>query len=184
MESRRSGKDHYDGDVTGSPNPDVDELVDDDRWLCLSPSALEIDAVHAWAVLPRCGAVVVFTGTARDHTGHRTGVTHLFYEAYDEQVVPRMHELTAHARRRWPTLGRVAIQHRTGEVAVGQPAVVVAVSAPHRDEAFEAARFLIDEAKATLPIWKRERWSGGDEWVEPRATTAGAPRGRVGASHG
>lgn len=170
--------------MTGSPHPDVDEVIDDDRWLALSATPLDLDAVSSWVVLPRCGAVVVFTGTARDHAEHRTDVTHLFYEAYEEQVLPRMNELTAQTRRRWPMLGRIAAQHRTGEVAVGQAAVIVAVSAPHRAEAFEAARFLIDELKATLPIWKRERWPGGDEWVDPGATPAGATTDRVGASHG
>lgn len=180
--------------MTGPATSDVDEVIDDDRWLALSPSPLDLDAVHAWVVLPRCGAVVVFTGTARDHAAHRQGVTHLVYEAYTEQVVPHLHDLVAQARRRWPTLGRIAAHHRTGEVAVGQAAVVVAVSAPHRDEAFEAARFLIDEIKATLPIWKRERWPGGDEWVEPDRQASldhpasldqvNGPPARVGASHG
>jgi molybdopterin synthase catalytic subunit len=67
-------------------------------------------------------------------------------------------------RARWPALGRIALLHRTGVVDIGDAAVVVAVSAPHRAEAFEAARFAIDTLKRTVPIWKRESWAGGESW--------------------
>jgi molybdopterin synthase catalytic subunit len=70
----------------------------------------------------------------------------------------------AAARERWPELGRVVVWHRTGLVAAGEPSVVIAVATPHRAEAFEACRFLIDTLKATSPIWKRELWPGGGEW--------------------
>jgi molybdopterin synthase catalytic subunit len=120
-------------------------------------------------VLPSCGAVVVFSGTSRDHSGApgsataRTGVTVLEYEAYDEEVEPRLRAIVAELRTRWPEVGRVALLHRTGEVAVGASSVVVAVSAPHRDDAFLAARFGIDTLKATVPIWKKETWVDGDD---------------------
>ena len=115
-------------------------------------------------VLPECGAVVQFSGTARDHSTNRPGVDLLQYEAYEDQVEPRLHAIAAEMRRRWDDLGRVAMLHRVGPVAVGEPAVVVAVSSPHRDAAFEAARFAIDTLKTTVPIWKRERWQGGESW--------------------
>ena len=67
-------------------------------------------------------------------------------------------------RGRWPVVGRIALLHRTGALAVGDTAVVVAVSTPHRPEAFAAARFAIDAVKASVPIWKKERWDGGDDW--------------------
>ena len=95
----------------------------------------------------------------------RTGVVELTYEAYDEHVLPRFAALAAEMRRAWPTTGRVAILHRTGPLALGESSVVVAVSAPHRGEAFEAARFGIDTLKATAPIWKRERWADGTGWA-------------------
>ena len=88
----------------------------------------------------------------------------LEYEAYDEQVVPRLAQIADEARRRWPSTGRLALLHRTGPLAIGESSVVVAASAPHRAEAFEAARFCIDTLKASVPIWKRETWAGGDEW--------------------
>jgi len=118
----------------------------------------------AWVVLPDCGAVVQFSGTARDHSTDRVGVDLLQYEAYEDQVEPRLLAIAAEMRGRWADLGRIAMLHRVGPVAVGEPAVVVAVSSPHRDAAFEAARFAIDTLKATVPIWKRERWQGGESW--------------------
>ena len=119
--------------------------------------------------MPECGAVVQFSGTARDHSVDRPGVDLLEYEAYTEVVEPRMADIASEMRRRWDDLGRIAVLHRVGPVAVGDPAVVVAVSSPHRDAAFEAARFAIDTLKATVPIWKRERWQGGESWgLEPQ----------------
>jgi molybdopterin synthase catalytic subunit len=135
-----------------------------DDWLGLSEAPLSVDAVQSWVVRADCGAVVTFCGTARDHAPGRPGVTSLAYEAYDEAVVPRLAGIVAELRRQWPSVGRVALLHRTGDVRVGESAVVVAVSAPHRDAAFDAARFGIDAVKASVPIWKRERWAGGDDW--------------------
>lgn len=133
-------------------------------WVALSPEPLPLDEASAWVVRPDCGATVTFTGTARDHAPGRPGVHHLEYEAYEEAALARLRILITEARARWPTLGRLALLHRTGVVDLGQPAVVVAVSAPHRAEAFDAARFAIDELKRTVPIWKREVWDGGESW--------------------
>jgi molybdopterin synthase catalytic subunit len=121
------------------------------------------DAV-SWAVRPDCGGLVLFSGTARDHADGRPGVERLEYEAYDSQVVPRLRDVAGEARDRWPTVRRIALLHRTGVLDVGDSAVVVVVSAPHRAEAFEAARFCIDTLKRSVPIWKRETWSGGESW--------------------
>ncbi len=135
-----------------------------DTWVALSHDPLPVEVAANWAVLPRCGAVVLFSGTARDHAEGRPGVSRLEYEAYTEQVVPRLEAIVAEARTRWPDLGRMALLHRVGELSIGESAVVVVASAPHRVEAFEAARFGIDTLKATVPIWKREHWSGGQDW--------------------
>ena len=88
----------------------------------------------------------------------------LEYEAYEEHVAPRLADVAAEARRRWPSVVRLALLHRIGKLEVGDSAVVVVASAPHRDEAFEAARFGIDTLKASVPIWKRERWESGESW--------------------
>lgn len=135
-----------------------------EEWCGLSAEPLPVEQASAWVVRHDCGGVVVFTGTARDHSVGRDGVTRLEYEAYEEQVVPRLTEIAAAARERWPDLGRLVLLHRIGEVPLGEAAVVVAASAPHRAEAFEAARFGIDTLKATVPIWKREDWSEGTSW--------------------
>ena len=133
-------------------------------WVALSPEPLPVEAASSWVVSPSCGAVVTFTGTARDHAPGRPDVQRLEYEAYEEHAVARMEGIVAEARRRWPEVARVAVLHRTGVVALGEAAVVVAVSAPHRTEAFEAARYLIDDLKRSVPIWKRETWDGGASW--------------------
>lgn len=135
-----------------------------DDWVGLFHGPLPVTVASNWVVVPDCGAVVVFTGTARNHSVGRDGVTRLEYEAYDEQVTPRLRAIAEEVRRRWPDLGRTVLLHRTGEVPLTEAAVVVAVSAPHRGEAFEAARFGIDTLKATVPIWKREDWSEGSSW--------------------
>lgn len=113
---------------------------------------------------PGAGAVALFLGTVRDHSPGRTGVTHLVYETYPERVVEVIAAIVAETRERWPVT-RVAVVHREGAVSVGEPSVGVAVSAPHRPEAFAAARHLIDELKARAPIWKQEHTADGAEWV-------------------
>jgi len=133
-------------------------------WTGLTADPLPVEAAYEWAVLPSCGAVVLFSGTARDHADGRDDVTGLEYEAYEEQVVPRLDALAAETRARWPMVGRVILLHRVGRLELTESSVIVAVSAPHRAEAFAAARFAIDTLKATVPIWKRERWSGGEDW--------------------
>lgn len=137
---------------------------DGDTWLALTDDVLPIGPAVDWAVRPRCGAVVLFSGTVRDHAEHRTGVDQVVYEAYAEQVVPRLAEIAEAARARWPVLGRLALLHRVGALGLGESSVLVVASAPHRAEAFDAARFCIDALKATVPIWKRERWEGGEDW--------------------
>ena len=135
-----------------------------DTWVGLLSSSLPVAEVAGWVVRPDCGALVLFSGTARDHAPGRQDVHRLDYEAYDEHVVPVLADVARQARARWPMLGRVAVLHRTGSLAIGESAVVVAVSAPHRAEAFDAARFCIDTVKETAPIWKREAWAGGESW--------------------
>jgi molybdopterin synthase catalytic subunit len=121
---------------------------------------------YDWAVVPSAGAVVMFSGTARNHSEGREGVETLAYEAYDEVVLTALGAVVAEMRIRWSAVRRVALVHRVGDVPVGESSVLVVVSAPHRPEAFAAARFGIDALKATAPIWKRETWKGGDDWAK------------------
>lgn len=136
------------------------------EWVALTPDPLPVDTATQWAATPGSGAVVSFLGVTREHSEGRSGVEALTYEAYEDEAVRRMLEIAAVARDRWPNLERVALLHRTGEVALSEPSVVVVVSAPHRAEAFEAAQYCIDTLKETVPIWKREHWVGGSDWAE------------------
>lgn len=144
-----------------------------DTWVGLCPEPLPLAAVAGWATGPAWGAQVLFTGTVRASAAGRPGVSALEYEAYAEQVEPRLAAVAAEARDRWPGVGRLAILHRSGVLGVGEAAVVVAVASGHRAEAFEAARHCIDTVKATAPIWKRETWEGGSDWgLTAEATTS------------
>lgn len=136
----------------------------EDDWFELTDAPLSLGEVHEWAVRPDCGAVVVFSGTVRDHAEGRSGVTSLEYEAYPEAVVPVFGVIAAETRTRHPGVRRIAIVHRTGLVALGETAVVVAVSSGHRADAFDAARFVMDAVKHSAPIWKKENWLGGSDW--------------------
>lgn len=147
-----------------------------DDWVGITADPLPLHAVTTFVDRPDCGASVVFTGVVRDHSEGRPGVRSLEYEAYEEQVTPRLALIVAEARTRWPSLARIAVLHRTGRLGVGEASVVVAVSAPHRGEAFDGARFCIDTLKATAPIWKREAWAGGEDWSAGAAPVSEVPR--------
>ena len=135
-----------------------------DDWIAISEGELPVDDAWRWAGVPECGGIVTFCGTVRDHSDGRAGVTSLEYEAYEEHVVPRLAAVASTARSRWPQIGRLALLHRVGRLVVGEVAVVVVASTPHRAEAFAAAEFCIDTLKHTVPIWKRETWEGGADW--------------------
>ena len=137
---------------------------DPDVWVALTADPLSMEQAATWVTRPDCGAVVVFGGTVRDHAEGRPGVTELEYEAYSAQVEPRLAAIAVQARSRWPEVGRLVMWHRIGTLAVTECSVVVAASAAHRGDAFDAARFCIDTLKTTVPIWKRERWAGGEDW--------------------
>ena len=141
-----------------------DHLSQQSDLIAVSADPVDPADVVAAVSAPDAGAVVLFVGTVRDHSPGRTGVTHLEYESYDEQVIDKIAEVVAEVRERWP-VSKVAAIHRVGELGVGEISVVVAVSSPHRNDAFPAGRYLIDEIKARAPIWKKEHWPGGAEWV-------------------
>ena len=120
----------------------------------------------------RAGAVVTFDGRVRNHSRGRD-VLHLHYEAYPEMALREMEKIAEEARRRWNLEG-IALAHRLGRLEIGESSVFIAVSSPHRNEAFEACRFVIDTLKRTVPIWKKEYFEGGEVWVEgPDAPVVG-----------
>ncbi|HSM44155.1 MAG TPA: molybdenum cofactor biosynthesis protein MoaE, partial [Acidimicrobiia bacterium] len=108
-------------------------------------------------------ATVLFLGTVRDHSAGKQGVTRLEYEVFADRVEPKIEEIVGEAASRWPILSAV-VEHRSGTVDLGEASVAVAVAGAQRSDAFEAARYLIDELKRRAPIWKKEFWPGGAEW--------------------
>jgi molybdopterin synthase catalytic subunit len=115
---------------------------------------------------PECGAVVTFLGTVRDLTGDKV-TTALEYEAYPGMAEKKLAEIEAETRARWP-IGDIMLVHRVGHLAVGEISVAVAVSCPHRHQAFDACCHAIDRLKEIVPIWKKENWADGTtEWVHP-----------------
>ena len=108
------------------------------------------------------GAVIVFEGVTRNHHDGRR-VVRLEYEAYEGMAEAEMAAIGDRIRVLWPQ-ARVAMVHRIGVVDVGEASVVIAVSAPHRDEAYKASRYAIDELKKTVPVWKKEVYSDGSVW--------------------
>ncbi|MEX1230384.1 MAG: molybdenum cofactor biosynthesis protein MoaE [Planctomycetaceae bacterium] len=114
----------------------------------------------------QAGAVVLFLGTVREMTQGRKTLC-LDYEAYPEMAIAKMRELAAETRERWP-VERLGIVHRLGHLDLGEISVAVAVSCPHRQQAFAAGQHLIDRLKDVVPIWKKENWSDGTTaWVHP-----------------
>jgi molybdopterin synthase catalytic subunit len=129
----------------------------------LSEGPIDAAAVEAEVRGPDAGAVVVFSGTVRDESRGRR-VVRLFYEAYGPMAEKRLAEIAEEARAKHGAL-RVAVRHRIGEVRVGEVSVVVAAAAAHRPQAFDACRAAIEALKATAPLWKKEHYEDGAEWV-------------------
>jgi molybdopterin synthase catalytic subunit len=130
----------------------------------LSTEPLSVEDALTFIADPGAGGSCVFIGTVRDRSD-AGDVTGLHYEAWDDLATERLGEIAAEMLERWP-LRRVAILHRTGDLAVGEASVVVACSAPHRAEAFEACRHGIERLKEDVPIWKKEGLVSGDaQWV-------------------
>ena len=113
---------------------------------------------------PGAGAVALFSGIVRDQTGGRR-VKFLEYEAHAPMALAKMREIAAAIRARWPGTLRVALVHRVGRLEIGESSVMIAVSSPHRREAFEACHFAIDTLKETVPVWKKEYFEDGEVWV-------------------
>jgi molybdopterin synthase catalytic subunit/molybdopterin converting factor small subunit len=159
---------------------DADHPLDDGDELCLFPpvsgGAPEADCIRLTSepLSERAvsdavgdagaGAIVLFSGVVRDHTDGRR-VKFLEYEAHAPMAEAKMREIATAAHDRWPTLKRIAIVHRVGRLEIGESSVMIAVSSPHRRDAFEACHFAIDTLKRTVPVWKKEYFEDGEVWV-------------------
>lgn len=132
----------------------------------LTHQPLDTQQILQSVASPAAGALVLFVGVTRQFTGGRETKS-LDYDAYAEMAVAQLQALEDESRRRWPLTG-CAIVHRLGHLELGEASVAIAVSAPHRRDAFEAGQWLIDTLKERVPIWKQENWSDGtSEWVHP-----------------
>lgn len=139
----------------------------------LTHEPIDFQAITDLVRAPHCGAVALFLGTVRDLTGEQVTVF-LDYDAYGPMAEKKLAEIEAEVRRRWP-VGNVAMVHRLGRLAVGDVSVAVAVSTPHRADAFDACRYAVDTLKELVPIWKKENAPDGTgEWVHQ----SGAPLAR------
>lgn len=125
--------------------------------------ALRVDEVVGRVADPAVGAVIAFVGTVRGMTDGRK-VRYLEYEAYPEMAEETLRQIGDEIRERWKTIRKVAIVHRLGRLRIGDISVVIALSAGHRPEVFDAVRYAIDRLKEIVPIWKKEVWSDGAEW--------------------
>jgi len=140
----------------------------DGDWVEITSEPLQVSKAIQFVTDPSAGGIDIFLGTTRSQT-HSDGreLVALDYEAYHEMALRQLHEMAEKSRTQWPVT-KLALLHRIGRVWVGEPSVLIAVSTPHRAEAFTACKWLIDTLKATATIWKKEVWSDGSGgWVEP-----------------
>jgi len=134
----------------------------------IGPDPLDLDAVVAQVADPAAGAIATFVGTTRTQSRGRT-VVHLEYDAYPEMAESEMARIAAEVKSRHDVL-HVAMAHRTGHVPIGEASVIIAVSAAHRGPAMDACREAIDTLKQTVPVWKKEVFEGGEEWIGREGT--------------
>ena len=134
----------------------------------LTDAAIDVAALEGAIAGSGHGAVVTFVGRARDRADDGRAVLELEYEAYPEMAGAVLAEIVGEAERRWAGC-RAAVVHRVGLVPIGEAAVAIVTVAPHRSDAYEANRFVIEAIKERLPIWKRERFADGSEWKRPGA---------------
>jgi MoaE-MoaD fusion protein len=141
--------------VSGGSDSDVFKIVE----APLSPDAISADVDD-----PGAGGIVIFSGVVRNETGGRA-VKFLEYEAHAPMAEATMREIGAEIRARWSGVKRIAMLHRIGRLEIGESSVLIAVSAAHRGDAFDACRYAIDTLKRTVPVWKKEHFEDGEVWV-------------------
>lgn len=140
------------------------KLLNEDTWVEIVTDPIQQPDIESWLIDPRSGAICTFSGTTREWTkGMQT--QKLFFECYPEMAFSEMQKLISKTRSKWVT-SKIALLHRIGDVAIGESSVFIGVSTPHRNDAFDACRYLIDTLKEDVPIWKKDfRPDGSSEWV-------------------
>jgi len=129
----------------------------------ITPQPIVVQQVIDLVKTDDSGSINVFIGTVRDNTQNRQ-VKKLVFEAYEPMAMKEMGKIVVKTKERWP-INAMAIYHRVGELTIGDVPVVIAVSTPHRKQGFEACQFAIDTLKETVPIWKKEIFADGEQWV-------------------
>lgn len=136
-------------------------------WVRLGHASLDTKRADAFLRSPRAGGICLFAGTTRRQGVAESPTTHLAFEAYEPMALKEMRRLVEKAQARWPSLERLVLLHRLGGVPLEEASVITGATAPHRDVAFAACRFLIDRLKERVPIWKREHYADGRaRWIE------------------
>lgn len=139
-----------------------------------TPEPLSLERLVAEVSSPACGGTCVFLGTVRNGPAEG-GVTAIEYSAYEAMVDAEFGRLLADAGGRWPDV-RIAVRHRLGTIPVGEASIAIAAAAPHRAQAFDACRFVIEEVKRRIPVWKKElRVDGSEVWVDPSGRPTAKP---------
>ena len=130
----------------------------------ITRDALDRDTLLAAVSNPGVGGIVIFEGVVRDNARGKQ-IRYLEYDVYPEMAIQQIRAILAEAEKRWG-VDRIAVAHRIGRIEIGEASVIIVVATPHRAEAFEACRYIIDTLKTTVPIWKKEVTMNGEEWVE------------------
>ncbi len=132
----------------------------------LTRSVISVEGLLAEVASPECGGTCLFLGTVRNGP-EEGGVAAIEYAAYEEMLEAEFARILEEARQRWPE-ARVAVRHRLGTVPVGEVSIAIVAAAPHRAQSFEACRYVIEEVKRRLPVWKKElQLDGSEVWVDP-----------------
>lgn len=142
----------------------------------ISKEPINIQSVIDKIVQREAGAITVFIGTVRELTNGKKTLF-LIYEAYEAMAVKKLEQIGNEIQERWKG-AKVAITHRVGKLDITDVAVVIAVSTPHRADAYEANRYAIERIKEIVPIWKKEHWEDGEEWVGNQLETVAYPTGK------
>ena len=142
----------------------------DDDFFKITQDVLDATALHTLVLSPQAGAVSLFMGVVRDNNLGRD-VDYLEYDAYPAMATKVMRQIAGEIRERWDVLD-IAMHHRIGRLEIGEASVAVAVASAHRGEGIEACHYGIDRLKAIVPIWKKEVWADGEEWIEGSLTAA------------
>ncbi len=149
--------------------------------LCqVASEPIDLNALTRSITSPATGAICLFSGAVRGETnseGHLSQTAHLEYEAYEPMAVAKMKQVVAEIRERWPLVQGIAVVQRVGALAIGEPTVLIACAAAHRDQGcFEAARYGIDRLKEIVPVWKKEVGPDGSQWIEGSYTPTSEDR--------